>query len=76
MYAHLQNKIHELSSKQIRYLSSSGKHIKLKKLEKRESLTFLEKVGIFLPNSSEIDVNELRNRMSPTTHNTLDNCLI
>jgi len=55
------------------YLSSSGKHDKLKKLEKRESLTFLEKVGIFLPNSSEIDVNELRSRMSPTTHNTLDN---
>ena len=55
------------------YLSSSGKHDKLKKLEKRESLTFLEKVGIFLPNSSEIDVNELRSRMSPTTHDTLVN---
>ena len=41
-----------------RYSPGSGG---LKKLQKRPSVAFLEKVGVFLPNTSEIDIDALKN---------------
>ena len=46
----------------------------LKKLQKRPSVAFLEKVGVFLPNTSEIDIHALKNvKKSESQHNITSN---
>eukprot|EP00944_MAST-04C_sp_MAST-4C-sp1_P010054 g10054.t1 len=46
----------------------------LKKLQKRPSVAFLEKVGVFLPNTSEIDIHALKNvKKIESQHNFTSN---